>query len=197
MENLETKVVSVELHMEPITKLIEVDKNINIDELKGWDFQQFIIDHYYEQINDLGVWVEQIEPHYFDVYPNHKPEEFLYKTDSDGRFNYGFGDVVPQGTKSVICCIPKFEVFLSSSKKETKKLWDKGDMKKLSKNFITSTIWNLPNTSENDSGILQIIYDEKDNPMVDVDTYLKDVESYQKRTVEIGTVLLSKGSKTL
>ena len=164
--------------------------------MNGWDFQQFIIDHYYEQINDVGVGVEQIEPHYFDVY--NKPEEFLYKTDSGGRFKFDFGQVVPQGTKSVIRYYSNCEVYLSSSKEETKKLWDKGDMKKLSENFIISTSRDNPlfgETLNNDSGIVQKIYDEKDNP---VNIVLQDVESFQKVGKEgIKGDLLSKGSKSL
>ena len=202
MENSETKLISVEFIREPITKLIQVDKNLNVDELMDeQELFEFLKEHFYEEIHDCDHWIEDVESSSY--YSEQEPDIFVYenKDDSKGRYGEGFkeGQVVPKETKSIIGYFPErhfsqFEktknggenlrstviVFLSLSKEETKKLWNKGDVKNLTKYFIKNktSYFEGEKISEDDISIFQRIYDEKDNP---IDIRLQDVHSYQRQ----------------
>ena len=201
--NSKTKLVSVEIYREPIFKIIQIDKNINVNNelVNNPDFREFFIEHFYDEIHDYGFVVKS-DP----SYSPYKPEEFLYKTDSGG---FGFGEVVPHETKSFIGYYPMcqgtnggktlketVELFLSTSKEETKKLWDKGEIQKLCENLIKYNKLDDPVVSgipEDESVIFHVIYEERHNP---VDIYLQDVESFQKIGGRKGD-LLSKGSPSM
>ena len=203
MEHVEKKYVCVEINRPTLTYLLQVDKSVNLEELEDDDFREFINKEYYEDINDFELEIGEIgENHYFsDLNQN----EFLYKSGDD----FGSGKVVPINTKSIILYKPDYkndedgkkiscgktikesiEVYLSSTKEETKELWDKGDIKTLTNYFVSNT-WKFyffsPKQYEpDDKGTLQLIYDEKDNS---VEIFLQDVGSYQK---EEGTEIVLK-----
>ena len=190
------KYVCVEKNRSSLIYLLQVDKSVNLEELDDDDFREFINEQYYEDIHDHSIEIRETtyNQHYKHL-GNYKPEWFLYKS-GDG---FTFGKVVPPNTKSIIDYNPNYrdendelktggkiigkplEVFLSSTKEETIELWNKGDMKTLTNYFITNT-WEHysfpPKQYEpDDTGTLQLIYDEKDNP---VEIHLVDVGSYQK-----------------
>jgi len=197
MENVEKKYVYVEIHREPLNYLFQVDKSVDLEELDDDDFREFINNEYYEDIHDYDLETGEIsENHYFS---NLNQNRFLYKSGDD----FGSGKGVPINTKSIIDYLPEYrdendelktggkiikegiEVFLSSTKEETKELWDKGDIKTLTNYFVSNT-WKFYSFSPkqyepDDTGTLQLIYDEKDNP---VEIHLLDVETYQKEEGE-------------
>ena len=137
------------------------------------------------------------EKSYFQWDGGKETERFLYKSGDD----FCFGQSVPPNTKSIIhynpilnisgkkgdlVCFGKtikenIEVFLSSTKEETKEIWNKGDIKTLSNYFISNNLffssWSPKEYEPDDKGTLQLLYDEKDNPVV---IFLQDVETYQK-----------------
>ena len=202
MENVDTKYVCVEINRPTLTYLLQVDKSVNLEDLEEENevFSEFIDQQFYDDIHDYGVYVN--EPS--NTFTNFKKgyfrntTYFLYETDHGG---FTFGNVVPPDTKSIIKYNPykedgsgiicgktikdHIEVYLSSTKEETKELWDKGDIKTLSNYFIYNT-WEFYSFSPkqyepDDTGTLQLIYDEKDNP---VEIHLLDVETYQKEEGE-------------
>ena len=192
MENVEKKYVCIEINRPSTNYLFQVDKSVNLEELDDeWFTNRHLVDH--DHLFDIR---EISEKSYFQWDGGKETERFLYKSGDD----FCFGPVVPNNTKSIIQYHPKqnsdedgnrvsggktikerIEVFLSSTKEETKELWNKGDIKTLSNYFISNNLffssWSPKQYEPDDKGTLQLLYDEKDNPVV---ILLQDVETYQK-----------------
>jgi len=213
MENVEKKYVCVRIHREPLNYEFQVDNSVNLEELDGNDdFREFVNNEYYEDIHDYEFDIREIteEGYFYDRYHQNRGWNtncgFLYKSGDD----FSSGKDVPTYTESIILYKPDYkndedgksiscgktikeniEVYLSSTKEETKELWDKGDIKTLTNYFVCNT-WKRSHFSKkeykpDDKGTLQLIYDEKDNP---VKIHLQDVETYQKEEGEGGSELL-------
>ena len=199
MDTVENKYVWVEINRPTIEYFVQVDKSVNLEELEEDElFYFFLKDKFWgdifvgtsinrEERFDIEIRETTLNPHNFMEKHTNYGEWFLYKSGDD----FSLGEIVPPNTKSIIRYNPlktggkiinkHIEVFLSSTKEETKELWNKGDIKTLSNYFITNT-WVFYDFSPkhyepDDKGTLQLIYDEKDNP---VETHLLDVETYQK-----------------
>jgi len=195
MEKLETKYVCIKIEREPLNYLFQVDKSVDLEELDDDDFREYIKETHYEEIHDHTIDIREIsENSYF--YDQYNQNGFLYKSGD----HIETGKDVPPNTKSIILYKPNYkndedgkriscgktikqsiEVYLSSTKEETKELWNKGDIKTLTNYFVSNTwvfyIFSPKQYEPDDKGTLQLIYDEKDNS-VEID--FQDVDSYQR-----------------
>jgi hypothetical protein len=191
MENVEKKYVSVEIYRDSLTYLFQVDKSLDLDELDEDEFRTFVNERFYEDINDYSLDIESYSSNSMGM----KIDSYLFKSGD----TFDTGTPVPNNTKSIIQYTHKLcdednnlvnggktikenlEVFLSSTSEETLELWKKGDIKSLSNYFLTNNFnsysWIKKEYEPDDKGTLQLIYDEKDNP---VHIQLLDVNSYQR-----------------